>query len=71
MREKLTVIRGLDCSRKRSRRRAASAGMAMLTGWGLNPGMFVGGDGQLAGWAKASRRSRDREARGTTSSAPR
>lgn len=53
MREKLTVIKGLDLlAQEKPPGEPHQQGMAMLTGWGLNPGTFIGGDGQAAGWAK-------------------
>ncbi len=53
MRDKISIVTGLDLlSAEKPPGEPHQTGMALLTGDSLNPGPFVGGDGQLAGWAK-------------------
>src|SRR5512139_1529469 len=51
LKDKINLITGLDlavCDKPPGE--PHQQGMALLTGRGLNPGDFVGGDGSLAGW---------------------
>ncbi len=51
LKDKINLIRGIDlavCDKPPGE--PHQQGMALLTGRGLNPGDFVGGDGSLAGW---------------------
>ena len=52
LKDKITLINGLDLkAQDQGPGEPHQRGMALLTGQGLNPGNFVGGDGSLAGWA--------------------